>query len=88
MEEENLFEYEGVSYPESALREIYPETFDEYVEQGILKKLGDDEPVDVVDTQEESLYEYDSCRGFCGSNRYGFSIGRWFIGITRKRYSS
>ena len=40
MEEENLFEYEGVSYPESALREIYPETFDEYVEQGILKKVG------------------------------------------------
>ena len=59
MEEENLFEYEGVSYPESALREIYPETFDEYVEQGILKKLGDEEPVEVEDTQEESLYEYE-----------------------------
>lgn len=59
MEEENLFEYEGVSYPESSLREIYPEDFDKYVEQGVLTKVGGEEPVDVVDTQEESLYEYE-----------------------------
>ena len=59
MEEENLFEYEGVSYPESSLREIYPEDFDKYVEQGVLTKVGGEEPVDVVETQEESLYEYE-----------------------------
>jgi|11BtaG_2_1085332.scaffolds.fasta_scaffold00242_4 hypothetical protein len=59
MEEENLFEYEGVSYPESSLREIYPDDFDKYVEQGVLTKVGGEEPVDVVDTQEESLYEYE-----------------------------
>ncbi len=32
------WEYEGKSYAESALREAYPETFDEYVKQGILTK--------------------------------------------------
>ena len=59
MEEENLFEYEGVSYPESSLREIYPEDFDKYVEQGVLTKVGGEESVDVLDTQKESLYEYE-----------------------------
>ena len=59
MEEENLFEYEGVSYPESSLREIYPEDFDKYVEQGVLTKVGGEELVDVEDTQEESFYEYE-----------------------------
>ncbi len=59
MEEENLFEYEGVSYPESALREAYPDTFDEYVNQGILTKVEGESPTEVVDTQEESLYEYE-----------------------------
>ena len=59
MEEENLFEYEGVSYSEAALREAYPETFDEYVNQGVLTKVGGEEPVEVEDVKEESFYEYD-----------------------------
>ena len=54
MEEENLYEYEGVSYKEADLREAYPDTFDEYVNQGILTKADGESA-----TQKESFYEYD-----------------------------
>ena len=59
MEEDNLYEYEGVSYSESELREAYPDTFDEYVNQGILTKVEGESPTAVEDAQEESFYEYE-----------------------------
>ena len=62
MEEDNIYEYEGKFYSESALREVYPDTFDDYVSEGILVKKESEEVIkDEIqqDTQEESLYEYE-----------------------------
>jgi len=65
MGEDNIYEYEGKSYSESALREAYPDTFDDYVSEGILSKK---EPEQVVkneiqqDAEVEAVgssYEYD-----------------------------
>ena len=57
MEEDNIYEYEGTSYSESTLREAYPDTFDEYVNQGILVKQKQEQPT--LEDSEDSLYEYD-----------------------------
>jgi hypothetical protein len=63
MEEDNIYEYEGTSYSESALREAYPDTFDDYVSEGILVKKESEEVVEdeiQQDTEEKSFrYEYD-----------------------------
>lgn len=65
MEEDNIYEYEGTSYSESALREAYPDTFDDYVSEGILLKKESEEVVEdeiQQDTEAEvvgSVYEYD-----------------------------
>ena len=65
MEEDNIYEYEGKSYSESALREAYPDTFDDYVSEGILSKKESEEVVENEIQQDAeveavgSSYEYD-----------------------------
>ena len=58
MKKENKYSYKGKAYTEKVLREAYPDTFDQYVKQGVLNIVEPKEVKQVPETKVEEMYVY------------------------------